>query len=168
MSETGFNDFHISSALQYRYTQQCIEQPPSLALKLTATDIPHFQCSVRELANKQKETDHLRGHVEVRCFALRAHESFLILPQALVRRLDAFAHLESSRILDLQKLKGDVRDIAGGSAFTALDHLDRHLAAAGGGLFPNISGSSAPESGRRGAQASVASKAKGTKGKKNG
>jgi hypothetical protein len=85
-----------------------------------------------------------------------------------VRRLDAFASLESSRIQELQRLRGDVRDIAGGGAFTALDHLDRQLAAAGGGLFPSIAGGSAPESSRRGAGAGVsgAGKAKSTPGKK--
>jgi hypothetical protein len=83
--------------------------------------------------------------------------------QALVRRLDAFAHLESSRIHELQKLRGEVRDIAGGGAFSALDHLDRQLAAAGGGLFPSISGSSALESSRR---AAGAGKAKIIPGKK--
>lgn len=90
----------------------------------------------------------------------------LIFTQSLVRRLDAFAHLESSRIHELQKLRGEVRDIAGGGAFSALDHLDRQLAAAGGGLFPNISGSSAQESSRRGA--SVVGKSKITPKKKKG
>jgi hypothetical protein len=91
---------------------------------------------------------------------------FLIFTQSLVRRLDAFAHLESSRIHELQKLRGEVRDIAGGGAFSALDHLDRQLAAAGGGLFPNISGSSAQESSRRGA--SAVGKSKITPKKKKG
>jgi hypothetical protein len=77
--------------------------------------------------------------------------------------LDAFAHVESGRIHELQKLRGEVRDIAGGGAFSALDHLDRQLAAAGGGLFPSISGNGALESGRKGA---VAGKAKITPGKK--
>jgi hypothetical protein len=123
---------------------------------------------VRELANKQKETDHLRAHVEVCCRPpLSLHH--LTLLKALVRRLDAFASLESSRIHELQKLKGEVRDIAGGGAFFALDHLDRQLAAAGGGLFPSIAAGSVPESSRRGAGAgpSVAGKAKSTPGKIN-
>ncbi len=124
---------------------------------------------MRELANKQKETDHLRAHVEAcGCSPPSAHR--LTFLQALVRRLDAFASLESSRIHELQKLKGEVRDIAGGGAFFALDHLDRQLAAAGGGLFPSIAGGAVPESSRRGAGAGagapVSGKAKSTPGKK--
>jgi len=90
----------------------------------------------------------------------------LILAQALVRRLDAFASLESGRIHELQKLRGEVRDIGAGGDFSALDHLDRQLAAAGGGLFPSIGGSSVRDSGsRRGAGAAVVSKAKLAPGK---
>ncbi len=85
-----------------------------------------------------------------------------------MRRLDAFASLESIRIHELQKLKGEVRDIAGGGDFFALDHLDRQLAAAGGGLFPSITGSRRPESSRRAAEtgAKVAGRVKSTPGKK--
>jgi hypothetical protein len=85
--------------------------------------------------------------------------------QALIRRLDAFAQLESSRIHELQKLRGDVRGIAGAGDFSALDNLDRQLAAAGGGLFPSIGRNSAMES-SRGAGAAVGGKAKITPGKK--
>jgi hypothetical protein len=78
-----------------------------------------------------------------------ARQQLTRLPQALVRRLDAFATLESGRIHELQKLRGEVRDIGGGGGFSALDHLDRQLAAAGGGLFPSIGGGSAREGGSR-------------------
>lgn len=122
--------------------------------------------SVRELANKQKETDHLRAHVEVSCQScLLAPANSHVPKQALIRRLDAFAQLESSRIHELQKLRGDVRGIAGSGDFSALDNLDRQLAAAGGGLFPSIGRGSAQES-SRGAGAAVGGKAKITPGKK--
>ncbi len=89
-----------------------------------------------------------------------------ISKQALVRRLDAFAQLESSRIHELQKLRGDVRSIAGSGDFSALDDLDRQLAAAGGGLFPSIGRNSVQESSSRGAGAAVGGRAKISLGKK--